>query len=86
MFGLSVRVKTWTLLTNQHHFCFTVGLASRSYVVFKVEVDETDVAAYESVCINGEVRRFFTSGGYSHFAEKSIIRALVPSKDATETL
>ena len=60
--------------------------AKRTLVVFEVEADDADVVAYEPVWINGEVRGFCTSGGYSHFAQKSIAMALIARSDATETL
>ena len=60
--------------------------AKRTHVVFEVEADDADVVAYEPVWINGEVRGFCKSGGYSHFAQKSIAMALIPSSNATENL
>ena len=51
--------------------------AARQLVVFDVAADDADVVAYEPVWINGQVRGFCTSGGYSHFAEKSISFALI---------
>ena len=53
---------------------------------FNVDADDGDVVAYEPVWIDGEVKGFRTSGGYSHFVQKSIATALVPSKDTTEKL
>ena len=63
-----------------------LGSASRTHVIFEVEADDADVVTYDPAWINGEVRRFCTSGCYSHFPKTSIIMALVPSKDATEAL
>lgn len=54
--------------------------ASRGLVVFEVDALDADVVGYEPVWINDEVKGFCTSGGYSHYAEKSIALALV---DAT---
>ena len=54
--------------------------ASRCPVVFEVDALDADVVGYEPVWINDEVKGFCTSGGYSHYAEKSIALALV---DAT---
>jgi dimethylglycine dehydrogenase len=51
--------------------------ASRGLVVFEVDALDADVVGYEPVWINDEVKGFCTSGGYSHYAEKSIALALV---------
>lgn len=53
--------------------------AKRTLVNFEVDAEDADVVAYEPVWINGKVEGFCTSGGYSHFAEKSIAYALIPS-------
>ena len=60
--------------------------ARRKPVVFEVEVLDADVIAYEPVWINGAVRGFCTSGGYSHYAQKSIAMALVDAEHVTENL
>ncbi len=60
--------------------------AARQLVVFEVEAEDADVVAYEPVWINGKVCGFCTSGGYSHFAEKSIAYALVDREQVTDTL
>ena len=60
--------------------------SDRKLVVFKVDTDDADVVAYEPVWINGQVKGFCTSGGYSHYAQKSIAMALVPSECITDTL
>ncbi len=59
---------------------------ARTLVSFEVDADDADVVAYEPVFIDGEVRGFCTSGGYSHHAGKSIALALVPREHATGTL
>ena len=60
--------------------------SDRKLVVFEVDTDDADVVAYEPVWINGQVKGFCTSGGYSHYAQKSIAMALVPSECITDTL
>ena len=60
--------------------------SDRKLVVFEVDTDDADVVAYEPVWINGQVKGFCTSGGYSHYAQKSIATALVPSECITDTL
>ena len=60
--------------------------SDRKLVVFKVDIDDADVVAFEPVWINGQVKGFCTSGGYSHYAQKSIAMALVPSECITDTL
>ena len=60
--------------------------SDRKLVVFEVDTDDADVVAYEPVWINGQVKGFCTSGGYSHYAQQSIAMALVPSECITDTL
>lgn len=50
----------------------------RALAVFEVDALDTDVNAYEPVWIDGAVQGFCTSGGYSHYAEKSLAIALIP--------
>ena len=52
--------------------------ADRQLVNFIVDADDADVVAYEPVWIDGTVQGFCTSGGYSHYAEKSVAYALIP--------
>ncbi|MEL6840790.1 MAG: glycine cleavage T C-terminal barrel domain-containing protein, partial [Pseudomonadota bacterium] len=59
---------------------------ARMLVTFEVDADDADVVAYEPVFINGEVKGFCTSGGYSHHADKSIAFALIPREAATDDL
>ena len=54
----------------------------RALVAFEVEAEDADVVAYEPVWIDGLVKGFCTSGGYSHYADKSIALALVPREHA----
>ena len=58
----------------------------RTLVAFEVDAKDADVVAYEPVWINGEVRGFCTSGGYSHYADKSIAMALIPTDDVQSGL
>ena len=44
------------------------------------------VVAYEPVFIDGEVKGFCTSGGYSHHSGKSIALALIPRAFAADDL
>ncbi|WP_323770214.1 FAD-dependent oxidoreductase [Antarctobacter sp.] len=54
----------------------------RVSVTFEVDAQDADVNAYEPVWIDGEVSGFCTSGGYSHFAQKSVAMALIPRDKA----
>jgi dimethylglycine dehydrogenase len=63
-----------------------VNPPARTLVTFEVDADDSDVVAYEPVFINGEVKGFCTSGGYSHHADKSIAFALIPRADASDDL
>lgn len=56
--------------------------ATRTLVAFEVDAEDADVIAYEPVWIDGEVKGFCTSGGYSHHTEKSIALALIPRQNA----
>lgn len=60
--------------------------ARRKPVVFEVDALDADVIAYEPVWINGAVRGFCTSGGYSHYAQKSIAMALVDAEHVNDDL
>ena len=55
-------------------------------MVFEVDADDADVVGYEPVWIDGEVKGFCTSGGYSHHAKKSIALALVDGKSLSDEL
>jgi dimethylglycine dehydrogenase len=46
--------------------------AARKLVAFEVDADDADVNAYEPIWLDGTVVGFCTSGGYSHFAQKSV--------------
>jgi dimethylglycine dehydrogenase len=60
--------------------------AARKLVAFEVAATGADVNGYEPVWIEGEVRGFCTSGGYSHHARKSIALALIPTDLAQDGL
>ncbi|MEM8980021.1 MAG: FAD-dependent oxidoreductase [Pseudomonadota bacterium] len=51
---------------------------SRKLVAFYVEAIDADVVGYEPIFVNGEVQGFCTSGGYSHYAQKSIAMGFLP--------
>ena len=58
----------------------------RQLVAFEVDANDSDVTAYEPVFIDGKVQGFCTSGGYSHYAGKSIALALIPRAAAYDGL
>jgi len=60
--------------------------AARRLVAFEVDALDADVNGYEPVWIEGAVRGFCTSGGYSHHAGKSIALALIPTDQARDGL
>ncbi len=59
---------------------------SRKLCAFEVDADGADVVAYEPIWLDGDVVGFCTSGGYSHFAQKSIALGFVPVERAREGL
>ncbi|MEM0947324.1 MAG: FAD-dependent oxidoreductase [Pseudomonadota bacterium] len=50
----------------------------RVLAVFEVDADDADVWAYEPIWLDGRVQGFCTSGGFSHYAGKSIAMGFVP--------
>ncbi|WP_050603565.1 FAD-dependent oxidoreductase [Ruegeria sp. 6PALISEP08] len=58
----------------------------RTLVAFEVDADDADVNAYEPIWLDGAVVGFCTSGGYSHFAQKSIAMGFLPSDRVSEGL
>lgn len=54
--------------------------AARKLVPFEVDAEDADTHGYEPVWIGGKVQGFCTSGGYSHYAGKSIAQALIPAE------
>ncbi|KIN65223.1 Glycine cleavage T-protein (Aminomethyl transferase) [Sulfitobacter noctilucicola] len=59
---------------------------ARLLVSFEVDAKDADVHGYEPIWLDGAVVGFCTSGGYSHFAGKSIALGFVPREHATEGL
>jgi dimethylglycine dehydrogenase len=59
---------------------------SRKLCAFEVDAEDADVNAYEPIWLDGSVVGFCTSGGYSHFAAKSIAQGFVPIERAHEGL
>jgi dimethylglycine dehydrogenase len=59
---------------------------TRLLCAFEVEANDADVNAYEPIWINGNVVGFCTSGGYSHYAHKSIALGFVPTEMLSDDL
>ncbi|WP_170331300.1 GcvT family protein [Ruegeria arenilitoris] len=59
---------------------------ARKLVAFAVEADDADVNAYEPIWMDGEVVGFCTSGGYSHYAQKSVAIGFLPADRTTDGL
>ncbi|MGI9483541.1 MAG: GcvT family protein [Hyphomicrobiales bacterium] len=59
---------------------------ARRICAFEVDADDADIVAYEPIWIDGDVKGFCTSGGYSHFAGKSIALGFVPVELIAEGL
>jgi dimethylglycine dehydrogenase len=57
--------------------------ASRKLCTFEVDAIDADVVAWEPLWHAGEVVGYVTSGGYSHYAQKSIAFGFVPTELAT---
>ena len=47
---------------------------------------DADVVGYEPVWLDGAVAGFCTSGGYSHFADKSVAIGFLPAERVTDGL
>ncbi len=58
----------------------------RTLVALEVDADDADVNAYEPIWLNGAVVGFCTSGGYSHYANKSVALGFLPSDQAEDGL
>ena len=58
----------------------------RTLVAFDVDADDADVQGYEPIWLDGKVAGFCTSGGYSHYARKSIALGFVPRDRASDGL
>ncbi len=59
---------------------------TRQLVAFEVDADDTDVNAYEPIWLDNGVVGFCTSGGYSHYAGKSIALGFLPADRAHDGL
>ncbi|MEM9436043.1 MAG: FAD-dependent oxidoreductase [Pseudomonadota bacterium] len=57
---------------------------TRQLCAFEVDATDADVVAYEPIFLGERVVGFCTSGGYSHFAEKSIAQGFLPRAHAHE--
>ena len=51
---------------------------NRKLVAFEVDAEDADVNAYEPIWMDGAVVGFCTSGGYSHYAQKSVAQGFLP--------
>ena len=60
--------------------------ARRVLANFVVDADDADVVAWEPIWLDGAVAGFCTSGGYSHFAEKSVAIGFLPAGAARDGL
>jgi len=60
--------------------------AKRTLCAFEVDALDADVVAYEPIWLDGKVQGFCTSGGYSHYAGKSVALGFVPADRAQEGL
>ncbi|MBL4811086.1 MAG: FAD-dependent oxidoreductase, partial [Rhodobacteraceae bacterium] len=58
----------------------------RQLAMFEVMADDADIHGYEPVFIGEDVVGFCTSGGYSHYANKSVALALIPRKSFRDGL
>ena len=59
---------------------------ARKLCAFEVDAEDADVHGYEPIWLDGAVVGFCTSGGYSHFAEKSIAQGFLPTERVAEGL
>ena len=53
---------------------------------FEVDALDADVQGYEPIWLDGTVVGFCTSGGYSHYAEKSIALGFLPTDSIADEL
>lgn len=49
--------------------------------MFEVDADQADVVGWEPLWIGDRVRGYCTSGGYSHWSDRSMALAFVPVED-----
>ena len=59
---------------------------ARQLCAFAVDATDADVVGYEPIWLDGSVKGFCTSGGYSHTADRSIAFAFVPRVDLKDDL
>ena len=57
---------------------------ARKLCTFEVDAGDADAVAWEPIWQGGEVVGFVTSGGYSHYAQKSIAFGFLPTDLATD--
>lgn len=53
---------------------------ARRLCAFEVDADDSDVVAYEPIFAGDDVVGFCTSGGYSHYADRSIAMGFLPTE------
>ena len=53
---------------------------ARRLCIFEVDAGDSDVVAYEPIFAGGDVVGFCTSGGYSHYADRSIAMGFLPTE------
>ncbi len=59
---------------------------ARRLCAFEVDAEDADVNGYEPIWLDGSVVGFCTSGGYSHFAEKSVAQGFLPTERVEDGL
>ncbi len=59
---------------------------ARRLCAFVVEADDADVVAYEPIWLADKVVGFCTSGGYSHWTQKSVAQGFLPVGDIKDGL
>ena len=59
---------------------------SRKLCAFDVAAEDADVMGHEPIWIDGKVQGFCTSGGFSHWAGKSVALGLIPTQATQEGL
>ncbi|NNE78885.1 MAG: FAD-dependent oxidoreductase [Silicimonas sp.] len=60
--------------------------SKRTLCMFEVDAADADVVAWEPLWISDKVVGYCTSGGYSHWTDRSLAFGLVPSELATDEL
>jgi dimethylglycine dehydrogenase len=53
---------------------------ARLLCTFEVDANDADINAYEPIWLAGKVVGFCTSGGYSHYAQKSVAYGFIPTE------